>query len=74
MTKFLIALIAVCVVLLAGVECRPKFLKENEPKIKTGNIPKYKTAYVTQYLDHFKFNDDRTFQQRYLYNGENSAH
>ncbi len=30
----------------------------------------YKEEYLTQYLNHFSFNDDRTFQQRYLYNGK----
>ncbi len=32
-------------------------------------IPAYKTLYMTQKLDHFNFQDSRTFQQRYLLNG-----
>jgi hypothetical protein len=32
-------------------------------------IPPFKTAYIEQFLDHFNLKDDRTFQQRFLYNG-----
>ena len=36
------------------------------------DIPKFKTYYTTQFLDHFNSRDDRTFQQRFLLNGNKS--
>ena len=32
--------------------------------------PSYETKYYEQRLDHFNVGDERTFQQRYLYNGD----
>ena len=39
----------------------------------SSSIPPWKTFYYTQQLDHFNFNDDRTFQQRYLVNGKDRS-
>lgn len=58
-----------CILLACSVDClRRPFLK-NPPA--SGDIPPWKTFYYTQMLDHFNLKDDRTFQQRYLVNGNN---
>jgi hypothetical protein len=42
-----------------------KYIQLNED-----STPTYETFYIDQYVDHFNFNDNRTFKQRYLLNGK----
>ena len=67
------SIVATLVVLaLALVVPNAECLRAHGPLKKvaaSSNIPPWTTFYYTQTLDHFNFNDDRTFQQRYLVNG-----
>jgi len=60
----LVVLLAVCAV---SIECLRVHNKAKNNGVK--DSPPFKTFYVNQFLDHFNLKDDRTFQQRYLVNG-----
>jgi hypothetical protein len=69
--RFLLALVILCAISLTiidGLRVHKKLNDKN--KIKSKSIPPFKTFYMEQYLDHFNFKDDRTFQMRYLVNGK----
>jgi hypothetical protein len=74
MLKFLLISIALILVQLNqqnSVECLRKVLNKPVHAEEFKDVPGYQTFYYKQFIDHFNFNDDRTFQQRYLVNGSN---
>lgn len=66
--KFITIALVVVLAVSSFVEGLRIHTTRKADNIKT-TIPKPKTFYFEQNLDHFTFNDDRTFKQRYLVNG-----
>lgn len=67
--KFLVAICVTVALLVTQTESVAKFLKKKTKLERLSDPAPFKTGWITQYVNHFSFNDDRTFQQRYLYNG-----
>lgn len=70
MNKLVLCVVMAAILMATNIDC----LRQVNPKQSASysDSPAWKTFYIDQYLDHFNHNDDRTFKERYLVNGNQS--